>query len=75
MVATVRERTTEKLDREDVLAAFAVYQPKTARMVAEEFDVDRRRAAKLLDELVADRDLTKARGSTETPVWLRPHPH
>lgn len=75
MVATVRERTTaEELDRENVLATFRAYQPKTAQMVAEEFDVERSWAVELLDELAADRELTKARGSTETPFWLRPHP-
>jgi hypothetical protein len=76
MVATLRERTpVEELTGEDVLATFAVYQPKTAVMVAEEFDVERRRAVELLDDLAEHHDLTKARAGTETPVWLRPHPN
>jgi hypothetical protein len=76
MPATLEQRTaTEKLTEEDVLATFSVYQPKTALMVAEELDIGRGRAVELLDELAARRDLTKARASTDTPVWLRPHPN
>ena len=58
----------------DVLDAFAVYQVKTAGMVADEFGVDREAAVILLDELVARRSLTKMRGHTETPAWILPHP-
>ncbi|MFC4360113.1 hypothetical protein ACFO0N_19360 [Halobium salinum] len=77
MPARLEQRATtgEKLTEEDVLSTFSVYQPKTALMVAEELDIERRRAVRLLDELAERHDLTKARASTETPVWLRPHPN
>jgi predicted ArsR family transcriptional regulator len=76
MVATLeRHAASGELTREDVLETFSVYQPKTAVMVAEELGVTRRRAVELLDELAKRRLLTKARGSTKTPVWIRPHPN
>lgn len=77
MPATIERRATtgERLTEEDVLATFSTYQPKTALMVAEEFDIERARAVRLLDRLAEERDLTKARSGTETPVWLRPHPN
>jgi hypothetical protein len=76
MAATLdRRAANDELTQEDVLETFSVYQPKTAPMVAEELDVPRGRVVELLDELTAHRELTKARGGTETPVWLRPHPN
>jgi predicted ArsR family transcriptional regulator len=71
---TPTERTTGAPTTEAVLATFDTYQPKTAGMVAEEFEVAETTAARILDRLVRRGDLTKARGSTETPVWLRPDP-
>lgn len=58
----------------DVLDTFAVYQVKTAGMVADEFGIDPEAAVVLLDELVARGALTKMRGHTATPAWIRPHP-
>ena len=58
----------------DVLDTFAVYQVKTAGMVADELGVDRETAAVLLDELVARGSLTKMRAHTGTPAWILPHP-
>ena len=58
----------------DVLGTFAVYQVKTAGMVADELGIDPEAAVILLDELVARGALTKMRGHTATPAWIRPHP-
>ena len=58
----------------DVFDAFGVYQVKTAGMVADELDIDPEAAVILLDELVARGALTKMRGHTATPAWIRPHP-
>ena len=58
----------------DVLDTFAVYQVKTAGMVADELGIDREAAVILLDELVARGTLTKMRGHTAMPAWIRPHP-
>ena len=58
----------------DALDAFAVYQTKTAGMVADELGIDREAAVILLDELVARGALTKIRAHTTTPAWIRPHP-
>lgn len=71
---TYAPRTVVGLTPEAVLDTFAIYQPKTARMVAEEFDIDPERAAELLDELARRKELTKTYGGTDTPVWLRRHP-
>jgi hypothetical protein len=72
---TPTERTTGAPIPEAVLATFDTYQPKTAGMVAEEFEVDEATAARVLDRLARRGRLTKARGGTETPVWLRPAPN
>ena len=58
----------------DALDAFAVYQVKTAGMMADELGIDREAAVVLLDELVARGALTKMRAHTVTPAWIRPHP-
>ena len=55
----------------EVLTSFDVYQPKTARMVADEYDIGTDAATELLATLEEREKLTKARGGTETPVWLR----
>ena len=65
------EADTEREQR-DVLEAFAGDRPRTARMVAEEVGVDRRTAERLLTELEARGELTRARAGTAVPVWFRP---
>ncbi|MFC6725619.1 hypothetical protein ACFQE1_14840 [Halobium palmae] len=58
-----------------VLRSFDTYQPKTARMVAEEFGIDEATAVRILDRLVDREELTETYGGTETPVWIRRHPN
>ncbi|MFC4358607.1 hypothetical protein ACFO0N_11710 [Halobium salinum] len=70
-----RHRTVAEPTPDAVLATFATYQPKTARMVAEEFGIAEETAVDLLERLAGRGDLTKTYGGTETPVWLRPHPN
>lgn len=67
------ESRTAEATSTDVLALFGVYQPKTLRMVAEEAGLDLETTAILLAELEERGDLTKARGGTRSPVWLRPY--
>jgi CRP-like cAMP-binding protein len=71
-VETWRERSQRRVTPEDVLETYSVFQPKTARMVARELGIDPGDAVRLLTRLEMRGELVKARGGTETPVWLRP---
>lgn len=74
LTATARPAPTLAPAPDAVLRTFATYQPKTAAMVAEEFDVDEGTAREILRRLVRRGDLTNARAGTGTPVWIRTHP-
>lgn len=58
---------------QDVLETFAVYQPRTAEMVAAATGINRTIAERVLSELETRGELTRARGGTDVPVWFRPH--
>lgn len=67
-------RRTDATTATDVLETFDAFQSKSARTVADSLGIDREEAERLLDRLVAAGELTKVRGGTEAPVWLRPFP-
>ncbi|MFC6725618.1 hypothetical protein ACFQE1_14835 [Halobium palmae] len=64
----------DRVSTADVFDSFGTYQPKTARMVAEEFGIDVDTARYHLDRLTGWRLLTRARANTENPLWIRAHP-
>lgn len=67
----MRYERTRSLTPDDVLETFSTFQAKTARLVAEDVDVDIDTATDLLDELTERGDLTKVYADTDVPVWLR----
>ncbi len=67
----IRQGRRNGVSADDVLATFSVYQPKTIGIVAADCRIDRETAETLLTELERRKELTRARGSTDSPVWIR----